>query len=210
MSGEQLIQLRGYMTVDEYNGEVLRQIVIGDLNYEITDEYEAIDVTESCYVEITGTITRVKIHPFDLYSIVVNPDEIKVLGKEEPDFALPLRKSQHDLEACLVVKQELNDENTELQEGIETVKGWYDSACDAMLAMAYSVGQLVCAEGENGRSVARRAGSEGIVYDIEFINETGIVWGADTYAHVDCNPVDASAESVESEDDARYTKGKYL
>ncbi len=210
MSGEQLIQLRGYMTVDEYNGEVLRQIVIGDLNYEITDEYEAIDVTESCYVEITGTITRVKIHPFDLYSIVVNPDEIKVLGKEEPDFALPLRKSQHDLEACLVVKQELTDENIELQEGIKNTSGLYLASLDAMLAMAYDVGQWVYAKGEKGRIDARHASSAGVTYDIEFINETGIVWGADTYAHVDCNPVDASAESVESEDDARYTKGKYL
>jgi hypothetical protein len=210
MSGEQLIQLRGYMTVDEYNGNVLRQMAIGDLNYEITDEYEAIDVTESCYVEITGTITRVKVHPFDLYSIVINPDEIKVLGKEEPDFVLPLQKSQHDLEACLTVKQLLNDENIELQEGIENVKSWYDAACDAMLAMAYGVDEWVYAEGVKGRITARYAGSVGVTYDIEFVNENGIVCGADTYAHADCKPADAVAEGVETEDDARYTKGTYL
>ncbi len=114
------------------------------------------------------------------------------------------------LDSCLVVKQELADENIELQEGIKNTSGLYLASLDAMLAMAYDVGQWVYAKGEKGRIDARHASSAGVTYDIEFINETGIVWGADTYAHVDCNPVDASAESVESEDDARYTKGKYL
>ncbi len=206
MTGEQLIQLRGYMTVDEYNGNVLRQMAIGDLNYEITDEFEAIGVTESCYVEITGTVARVKNHPFDLYSIVVNPDEIKVLGKEEADFTLPLMKSQHDLESCLAVKQELNDENTELQEGIETVKGWYDDACDSMLLMAYGVGEWVYAEGTKGRIAARSASSYGVTYDIEFINDNGIVWGTDTYVHADCKPDNPSVIDSLNDDISRLRR----
>ena len=110
------------------------------------------------------------------------------------------------LDSCLEVKQELADENSELQEGIETVKGWYDSACDALLAMAYDVGQWVYAKGEKGRIAARTASSDGVKYDIEFINENGIVWGADSYAHADCKPDDSSVIDSLNDDISRLRR----
>jgi len=74
--------------------------------------------------------------------------------------------------------------------GIQYDSGLYLASLDAMLAMAYDVGQWVYAKGEKGRIDARHASSAGVTYDIEFINENGIVWGADTYAHADCKPFD--------------------
>lgn len=123
-------------------------------------------------------------------------------GVEERVIELPSTA----LDACLAVKQELADENAELQEGIETVKGWYDSACDAMLAMAYGVGEWVYVEGTKGRIAARSASSTGVTYDIEFINDNGIVWGADTYAHADCKPDKSSVVDSLNDDISRLRR----
>lgn len=123
-------------------------------------------------------------------------------GVEERVIELPSTA----LDACLAVKQELADENTELQEGIETVKGWYDSACDAMLTMAYGVGEWVYANGTKGRIAARSASSTGVTYDIEFINDNGIVWGADAYDHADCKPDNLSAIDSLNDDISRLRR----
>lgn len=110
------------------------------------------------------------------------------------------------LDSCLVVKQELADENIELQEGIKNTSGLYLASLDAMLAMAYDVGQWVYAKGEKGRIDARHASSAGVTYDIEFINENGIVWGADTYAHADCKPDNSSVIDSLNDDISRLRR----
>lgn len=110
------------------------------------------------------------------------------------------------LDSCLVVKQGLADENIELQEGIKNTSGLYLASLDAMLAMAYDVGQWVYAKGEKGRIDARHASSAGVTYDIEFINENGIVWGADTYAHADCKPFDFELDNDLSDAQANVSE----
>lgn len=110
------------------------------------------------------------------------------------------------LDSCLVVKQELADENIELQEGIKNTSGLYLASLDAMLAMAYTVGSWVYARGLKGRIESRTASSAGVIYDVEFIRDNGIVWGKDTYDHADCKPDNSSVIDSLNDDISRLRR----
>lgn len=93
MSSNQEITLRGLLEVARADSLVARTMYIDDQHYEITDEYEAIDIEETCYVELRGHIVRVEHYDYTetfpeagvWYTIVVAPREIKVTGDNEPE-----------------------------------------------------------------------------------------------------------------------------
>lgn len=82
------ITLRGYMAVTQYEDLIARSMHVDDIDYKITDEYERIDIEESCYVEIRGFIAGVNHHDYSAdagtwYTIIVAPLEIKAIEIEK-------------------------------------------------------------------------------------------------------------------------------